>query len=243
MHIPFKRSYNRQNNEIRPVTITPNYYPYGDGSCMIKFGNTQVICAATIEEKVPIFLKHSRSGWITAEYGMLPCASVERIDREITKGKQNGRTMEIQRLIGRSLRSVVDLSMLGERQIKIDCDVIRADGGTRTASITGGYVALQIACRKLIKRSMIPANPIRNHAVAISCGIVNGEAMCDLDYNEDSNAETDANFVMADNKFIEIQACGEKHPFEENTFKLLLSYAKDVRDILITKQDEALAAL
>lgn len=243
MHIPFKRSFNRKNDELRPVDIIPNYYSYGDGSCLVKFGNTHVICCATVEEKVPLFLKHTRTGWITAEYGMLPCASPERIDREASKGKQSGRTMEIQRLIGRSLRSVVDLSILGERQIKIDCDVIQADGGTRTASITGGYVALHIACKKLIKRSVIATNPIRNHAVAISCGVVNGEAMCDLDYVEDSNAETDANFIMADNKIIEIQACGEKRPFDEDIFRTLFNYAKNARTVLIQKQNEAIASL
>lgn len=241
MHIPFKRSYNRKNNELRPIEIVPNYYAYGDGSCLIKYGNTHVVCAATIDEKVPLFIKHTRTGWITAEYGMLPCSSHERIEREASKGKQSGRTLEIQRLIGRSLRSVVDLSILGERQIKIDCDVIQADGGTRTASITGGYIALSLACKKLLKQSLIASNPIRNHAVAVSCGIVNGEAMCDLDYLEDSNAEIDANFIMADNKIIEIQACGEKHPFEESAFKTLFDYAKNARKTLIDKQNEALA--
>ncbi len=243
MHIPFKRSYNRQNCEMRPVEIIPNYYSYCDGSCFIKYGNTHVICCATVEEKVPLFLKHTRTGWITSEYGMLPCASHERVDREASKGKQSGRTMEIQRLIGRSLRSVVDLSALGERQIKIDCDVIQADGGTRTASITGGYVALFLACKKLLKQSLITTNPIRNHAVAVSCGVVNGEAMCDLDYLEDSNAEIDANFIMADTKIIEIQACGEKKPFDENAFKTLFNFAKDARTFLISKQEEALSSL
>jgi ribonuclease PH len=243
MHIPFRRSFNRKNNEMRPVEIIPNYYPYGDGSCLVKYGNTHVVCAATIDERVPLFLKHTHTGWITAEYGMLPCASPERIEREAAKGKQSGRTLEIQRLIGRSLRSIVDLKTLGERQIKIDCDVLQADGGTRTASITGSYVALYIACTRLLKKSLIPSNPIQNHAVAVSCGIVNGEAMCDLDYMEDSNAEVDANFIMANNKIIEIQACGEKHPFDETSFKILFDYAKNARNLLIAKQDEALATL
>ena len=240
MHIPFKRALNRKNNELRPVVLVPNFYSHGDGSCLVKFGNTQVICAATIEDKVPQFLKHTKTGWITAEYGMLPCSSDERIDREAAKGKQSGRTIEIQRLIGRSLRSVVDLSALGERQIKIDCDVIQADGGTRTASITGAYVATVFACRKLIKQQIINTNPVKGHAVAISCGVINGNPMLDLDYNEDSQAEVDSNFIMSDDSIIEIQACGEKHPFNEYTFSVLLEYAKKARVELIQKQDEIL---
>lgn len=240
MYIPFKRSFNRKNDELRPVTLVPNFYNHGDGSCLVKFGNTQVICAATIDEKVPPFLKHTRTGWITAEYGMLPCSSADRIEREAVKGKQSGRTVEIQRLIGRSLRSIVNLSALGERQIKIDCDVIQADGGTRTASITGSYVAMVLACRKLLKQQIININPINGHVVAISCGLINNVPMLDLDYNEDSNAEIDSNFIMSDNNIIEIQACGEKHPFSEETFNILLEYAKKARVELINKQDEAL---
>ena len=240
MHIPFKRAFNRKNDELRPITLVPNFYPHGDGSCLVKFGNTQVICAATIDEKVPLFLKHTRTGWITAEYGMLPCSSGERIDREASKGKQSGRTVEIQRLIGRSLRSVVDLSALGERQIKIDCDVIQADGGTRTASITGSYVAMVLACRKLLKQQIISIDPVKGHAVAISCGLINSIPILDLDYNEDSNAEVDSNFIMSDNNIIEIQACGEKHPFSEEVFNILLEYAKKARVELINKQKEAL---
>lgn len=240
MYIPFKRSFNRKNDELRPVILVPHFYNHGDGSCLVKFGNTQVICAATIDEKVPPFLKHTRTGWVTAEYGMLPCSSVDRIEREAAKGKQSGRTVEIQRLIGRSLRSIVNLSALGERQIKIDCDVIQADGGTRTASITGAYVAMVLACRKLLKQQIININPINGHVVAISCGLINNIPMLDLDYNEDSNAEIDSNFIMSDNNIIEIQACGEKHPFSEETFNILLEYAKKARVELINKQDEAL---
>ena len=240
MHIPFKRSFNRKNDELRPVTLVSNFYNHGDGSCLVKFGNTQVICAATIDEKVPQFLKHTRTGWVTAEYGMLPCSSADRIEREAAKGKQSGRTVEIQRLIGRSLRSIVNLSALGERQIKIDCDVIQADGGTRTASITGSYVAMVLACRKLLKQQIISTNPICGHVIAISCGLVNNVPMLDLDYNEDSNAEIDSNFILSDNNIIEIQACGEKHPFSEETFSILLEYAKKARLELIKKQDEAL---
>ncbi len=240
MHIPFKRAFNRKNDELRPITLVPSFYPYCDGSCLVKFGNTQVICAATIDEKVPQFLKHTKTGWITAEYGMLPCSSSERIDREAAKGKQSGRTVEIQRLISRSLRSVVDLSLLGERQIKVDCDVIQADGGTRTASITGAYIAMVLACKKLLKQQLISINPVKSHAVAISCGLIYGTPMLDLDYNEDSNAEVDSNFIMSDDNIIEIQACGEKHPFSEEIFNTLLEYAKKARVELINKQDEAL---
>lgn len=240
MYIPLKRAFNRKNDELRQITLVPNFYQYGDGSCLVKFGNTQVICAATVEEKVPQFLKHTKTGWITAEYGMLPCSSLDRIEREAAKGKQSGRTIEIQRLIGRSLRSVVDLSAFGERQMKIDCDVIQADGGTRTASITGSYIALVLACNKLLKQQTINTNPIKAHAVAISCGLVNNIPVLDLDYNEDSKAEIDANFIMSDNKIIEIQACGEKHPFSEEVFNILMEYAKKARVLLINKQDEAL---
>ena len=240
MHIPFKRLFNRKNDELRQIALVPHFYKYCDGSCLVKFGNTQVICAATVDEKVPLFLKHTRTGWITAEYGMLPCSSSERIEREAAKGKQSGRTVEIQRLIGRSLRSVVDLSLLGERQIKIDCDVIQADGGTRTASITGAYVAMAFACRKLLKQQTISINPVKGHAVAISCGLINNTPILDLDYNEDSNAEVDANFIMSDNDIIEIQACGEKHPFSEEVFSILLEYARKARVVLINKQEEAL---
>ena len=241
MHIQFARSFNRKNDELRPITLIPNFYTYGDGSCLVKFGNTQVICAATIEEKVPLFLKYTKTGWITAEYGMLPCATIDRIEREAYKGKQSGRTVEVQRLIGRSLRSVVDLAILGERQIKIDCDVIQADGGTRTASITGGYIALYLACKKLLKQNKIDKNQIKKHTVAISCGIVNNTPLLDLDYLEDSNAEVDSNFIMSNDSIIEIQACGEKHPFSESNFKVLLEYAKKAGTALIIKQDQALA--
>ena len=235
-----KRFLSRKADELRQIALIPNYYPHGDGSCFVKFGRTHVICAATIDERVPIFLKNTKTGWVTAEYGMLPCSCQDRTEREAAKGKQSGRTMEIQRLIGRSLRSVVDLSVLGERQIKIDCDVIQADGGTRTASITGGYVALYLACQKLLKQHKISENPIKNHVVAISCGIVNNEPFLDLDYSEDSNAEVDSNFILSDDKIIEIQSCGEKRPFSEEEFLTLLEYAKKARFELIEKQKAAL---
>lgn len=235
-----KRLLGRANEELRQIALVPHYYPYGDGSCFVKFGKTHVICAATIDERVPIFLKNTKTGWITAEYGMLPCSCQDRTDREAAKGKQSGRTLEIQRLIGRSLRSVVDLSILGERQIKIDCDVIQADGGTRTASITGAYIAMYLACQKLVKQQKIRANPIKSHVVAISCGIVENTPLLDLDYSEDSNAEVDSNFIMSDEGIVEIQSCGEKRPFSEDEFLKLLEYAKKAKIELIEKQKTAL---
>jgi ribonuclease PH len=235
-----KRVSARAYDELRQIALIPHYYSYGYGSCFVKFGNTHVICAATIEDRVPIFLKNTKTGWITAEYGMLPCSCQDRTDREAAKGKQSGRTQEIQRLIGRSLRSVVNLSALGERQIKIDCDVIQADGGTRTASITGGFVAMYLACEKLLKQNKISTNPIKNHVVAISCGIVNETSLLDLDYNEDSNAEVDSNFVMSNDGIVEIQSCGEKRPFSEDEFMQLLKYANKGKLELIEKQKQAL---
>lgn len=235
-----KRQQGRKNDELRVIGIFPHYYSHGDGSCFVKFGNTHVLCAATIEEKVPPFLRHSRTGWITAEYGMLPCSGQDRTEREAAKGKQSGRSMEIQRLIARSLRSVVDLSLLGERQIKIDCDVIQADGGTRTASITGAFVALSLACRKLLRSQQIQENPIKGQVVAVSCGIVQGEFLLDLDYQEDSKAEVDANFIMSGEEIIEIQACGEQHPFSEKAFNSLLELAKKGCQELSLKQKQAL---
>ena len=235
-----KRFLSRNVDELRDVALIPNYYPHGDGSCFVKFGRTHVICAATIDEKVPQFLKNTKTGWITAEYGMLPCSCQERTEREAAKGKQSGRTQEIQRLIGRSLRSVVNLSLLGERQIKIDCDVIQADGGTRTASITGSFVAMYLACQKLLRQQKISENPINGHVVAVSCGIVEGIPILDLDYSEDSRAEVDSNFIMSDDAIIEIQACGEQRPFTEDEFEKLFKYAKKSRTELIEKQKKAL---
>lgn len=240
MTLNMKRHQGRKADEMRIVGLFPHYYKHGDGSCFVKFGDTHVLCAATIEEKVPPFLKHSKTGWITAEYGLLPCSCQSRTDREAAKGKQSGRTLEIQRLISRSLRSVVDLAILGERQIKIDCDVIQADGGTRTASITGAYVAMYIACEKLLKRKIITQNPIRGHVTAVSCGIVDGNLMLDLDYSEDSRAEVDANFIMCGNQIIEIQACGEQHPFSEKDLSDMLALAKIGCNELAIKQKETL---
>lgn len=235
-----KRADGRQDDQLRSITIIANYYSHADGSCFVKIGNTHIICAATIDEYVPYFLKNTKTGWINAEYGMLPCSCADRADREAAKGKQSGRTQEIQRLISRSLRSAVDLQILGERQIKIDCDVIQADGGTRTASITGAYVALYLACQKLLKQKKIKESPINNHVVAISCGMLYNRPILDLNYKEDSNAEVDANFVMSEDGIIEIQSCGEKRPFSEKEFSAMLTYATKAKEELITKQKVAL---
>jgi ribonuclease PH len=235
-----KRAFGRQSDQLRTVGLFPHYYKHCDGSCFVKFGDTHVLCAATIEDKVPFFLKHSKTGWISAEYGLLPCSCSERTDREASKGRQSGRTLEIQRLISRSLRSIVDLSVLGERQIKIDCDVIQADGGTRTASITGAFVALYLACQKLVTKKIIHSNPIIGNVTAVSCGIVNGVSMLDLDYSEDSSAEVDSNFVISGENIIEIQSCGEKRPFSEKEFNQLLALAKSGCAELVSKQKQAL---
>ncbi|MDR3224083.1 MAG: ribonuclease PH [Holosporales bacterium] len=235
-----KRFLGRGYDELRQIAIVPNYYPHGDGSCFVKFGRTHVICTATVDERVPLFLRNSKTGWISAEYGMLPCSCNERTDREAVKGKQSGRTLEIQRLIGRALRSVVSLGSLGERQIKIDCDVIQADGGTRTASITGAFVAMYLACQKLLKHKQIFENPITDHVVAISCGVVTKTSLLDLEYSEDSVADVDANFVMSSDAIIEIQICGEKRPFTEGEFATLLKFAQKGKNELITKQKQAL---
>jgi ribonuclease PH len=230
----------RANSEVRKAIFVANYYKHTLGSCFARCGNTQVICAASVEERVPPFLRNTKTGWITAEYGMLPCSCSERTEREAVKGKQSGRTLEIQRLISRALRSVVDLSLLGERQIKIDCDVVQADGGTRTTSINGAFVALYSACEKLVKTKKITKNPVKDHVVAISCGVVNNAVLVDLDYSEDSSAKVDSNFVMSSNEIIEIQACGEQNPFTEKELNVMFDLAKKARDELIQKQKEAL---
>ena len=221
------RTAGRTSEDIRDLTIEPHISPYAEGSCLICVGNTHVICTASVDEKVPPFLRGIGRGWITAEYGMLPHATHSRMDREAARGKQSGRTQEIQRLIGRSLRAIVDLEKLGERQIKIDCDVIRADGGTRTASITGGWVALSLAVEDLMQKGLITTMPLRDQVAAISCGLVAGEALADLDYNEDSNAETDANFVLtASGGIVEIQGTAEQHPFSELQLMEMMTLAK-----------------
>lgn len=221
------RSAGRTPEDIRALTIEPHVSPYAEGSCIICAGNTHVICTASVDEKVPPFLRGAKRGWVTAEYGMLPRATHNRMDREAARGKQSGRTQEIQRLIGRSLRAIIDLEKLGERQIKIDCDVIRADGGTRTASITGAWVALSLAVEDLMQKGLIATMPIRDQVAAISCGLVVGEALADLDYNEDSNAETDANFVLtASGGIVEIQGTAEQHPFSETQLMEMMALAK-----------------
>jgi ribonuclease PH len=217
----------RQTDELRAVSLERGVVKYAEGSCFVKFGDTHVLVTATVEDRLPPWLKGQARGWITAEYGMLPRATLERTRREAAQGKQNGRTIEIQRLIGRSLRTVVDLEALGERQITIDCDVIQADGGTRTASITGGWVALHDCLTWMKNRDMIRALPLREHVAAISCGICSGTAVLDLDYAEDSSADTDANFVITGSGgIVEIQTTAEKAPFTEAQLLTLLALAR-----------------
>lgn len=231
----------RQPNKIRPTFLGPGFAKYAEGSCFVKFGETHVVCTATVEERIPPFLKNTGSGWITAEYGMLPRSTHQRVDREASKGKQSGRTQEIQRLIGRSLRSVVDLKLLGERQIRIDCDVLQADGGTRTASITGAYVALHQALNKMVQNKILAKLPIIDQVAAISCGIVKDQVLLDLDYQEDSGAEVDANFVITGNgKLVEIQATAEKTAFSEKEFSAMLAFAREGINELISLQKQVL---
>ena len=222
------RDNNRKNNEMREVKVTKNYIMHPEGSVLIEFGNTKVICNATIEEKVPPFLKGKGTGWVTAEYSMLPRSTNTRNQREASKGKVTGRTMEIQRLIGRALRSSVNLQKLGERSIIIDCDVIQADGGTRTASITGGYIALEIAVKKLIDSGKLTSSPIISKVAAISIGKVRGEILLDLDYVEDSKADVDMNIIMNDKDvFIEIQGTGEESTFTQTDLLSFIEISKD----------------
>jgi ribonuclease PH len=217
----------RQPDELRAVTLERGVVKYAEGSCFVKFGDTHVLVTATLEDRLPPWLKGQGRGWVTAEYGMLPRATSERTRREASAGKQGGRTVEIQRLIGRSLRAVVDLVALGERQITIDCDVIQADGGTRTASITGGWVALYDCIQWMKTRKMLSADPVRDHIAAISCGIHNGTPVLDLDYAEDSDADTDANFVMTGTgNIVEVQGTAEKTPFSEEQLLALLALAR-----------------
>ena len=235
------RPNNRELNQIRPVKITRHYTKYAEGSVLIEFGETKVLCNATIEETVPRFLKGQQQGWVTAEYGMLPRATHSRTQREAAKGKQTGRTMEIQRLIARSLRAVVDLKVLGERTITVDCDVIQADGGTRTASITGACVALHDAIAHLVENGTRKTSPLKGLVAAVSVGIVDGEAVCDLEYVEDSNAETDMNVVMVeDGRMVEVQGTAEGEPFSHDELLRLLDLAKQGINQLVAAQREAL---
>ena len=234
---------NRSNFQLRSVEIIPNYIKNADGSCLIKFGNTHVICTASYEDKVPRWLKGSGKGWVTSEYGMLPRSTNERMRREASVGKIGGRTSEIQRLIGRSLRASIDLNLLGENLITIDCDVIQADGGTRTASITGGFVALQQCVNILKDNGIINTNPVKNHVAAISCGVVQGDVLVDLDYLEDSSADIDANFVMNDeDQIIELQLTGEQTTCSEDQLNEMIKLSKQSVQLLIQRQKEALSA-
>jgi ribonuclease PH len=211
----------------RPVTLDPGVAKYAEGSCLAKFGDTHVLCTASVEERVPPFLRNTGKGWVTAEYGMLPRSTATRTEREAARGRQSGRTQEIQRLIGRSLRAVIDLAQFGERQIRIDCDVLQADGGTRTAAVTGSYVALHQACQRLVAAGVLAASPLRDSVAAISCGVIAGTAVLDLDYAEDSQAQTDANFVMTGTGgIVEIQATAEGAPFDEPLFAEMLRLAR-----------------
>ena len=233
----------RSTDQLRSVSIETEFNPYAEGSCLIRLGNTHVTCTATVEDSVPGFLRNTGKGWVTAEYGMLPRATHLRVPREAATGKQSGRTQEIQRLIGRSLRAVLDMSKLGERQIKIDCDVLQADGGTRCASITGGYVALAIALRKIWKSGDLLEQPLMGQVAAVSCGIYNAAPILDLDYAEDRNAQADANFVLTSKgSIVEIQATAEEKPFSENEFNSLFALAKTGVTDLCAAQTAAIDA-
>ena len=231
----------RANDQLRPVEIIRNYTKHAEGSVLVKFGDTHVLCTASVEEKVPGFLKGKGQGWVTAEYGMLPRSTGSRMDREAARGKQSGRTQEIQRLIGRSLRAIIDLEKLGERSIQIDCDVIQADGGTRTASITGAYVALQDAISYLMSKELIKESPLKDSVAAISVGVYKGTPVLDLDYIEDSDCDTDMNVVMTGKGgFVEIQGTAEGEPFSDNDMTAMLSLAKAGIKELSIKQKQSL---
>jgi ribonuclease PH len=233
----------RAPNALRAVTLETAVNRYAEGSCLVSFGHTKVLVTASLEEGVPPFLRGRGQGWVTAEYGMLPRATHTRGRREAAQGKQSGRTQEIQRLVGRSMRAVVDLKALGERQITLDCDVIQADGGTRTAAVTGGWVALKLAARHLAQEGVIARDPILDHVAAVSCGLFEGAAILDLDYEEDSNAEADANFVLTGaGDIVEIQATGEKRGFSQGEFEALFGLARDGVAALVALQAAAVGA-
>ena len=234
----------RAANQLRQVEFIVGFNRHAEGSCLVKFGDTHVICTASLDEKVPPFLKNSGKGWVTAEYGMLPRATHTRGEREAAKGKQSGRTQEIQRLIGRALRAVTDLKAFGERQIKIDCDVIQADGGTRTAAITGSYIALHECFRLMKEMGAIKTIPLTDQVAAISCGLYEGHSVLDLDYPEDSNAEADANFVLtAKGGMVEVQATAEKQAFSDTQFAELLALARHGTGELFQMQRAALESV
>jgi len=240
----FYRSDNRNPDQLRPVKITPEFISTAEGSALIEVGNTRVICTASIEEAVPQFLRNSGKGWISSEYAMIPRSTLTRTPREVSKGRQSGRTHEIQRLIGRSLRAVTDLAKLGERTIWIDCDVIQADGGTRTASITGAFVALGLALEKLVEAETLASVPLRDFVAAVSVGMVEGEILLDLCYEEDSRADVDMNFVMtAGGKMVEVQATAEHRVFDDTQLSEMLSLARKGVQELIANQRAVLHAL
>ncbi len=231
----------RAADELRPVALETGVSKYAEGSCLARFGDTHVLCTASVEQRVPPFLRKSGTGWVTAEYGMLPRSTGIRTDREAARGRQSGRTQEIQRLIGRALRAVTDLSAFGERQIRIDCDVIQADGGTRTAAITGAYVALELAFRHLIAAGEIDRVPLSDQVAAVSCGLYRETPILDLDYAEDSAAQVDANFVLTGrDKIVEIQGTGEEKPFSQSQFMAMLALAKKGTRELVVLQRSAL---
>jgi ribonuclease PH len=231
----------RAFDQLRTVSLEPGFSRYAEGSCMVRFGNTHVLCTASVDETVPRFLKNTGLGWVTAEYGMLPRSTHSRTDREAAKGKQSGRTQEIQRLIGRALRAVTDRSAMGEKQIKIDCDVIQADGGTRTAAITGSYVALHLAFQHLMQIGALKTMPLTDQVAAVSCGLYQGNAVLDLDYDEDSKAQADANFVLTGKAgIVEIQGTAEETPFSEPQFMELLALARKGVNELVALQKQVL---
>jgi len=237
-----KRSYDRTDSQIRPVTIEANYVRTALGSALISIGETRVICTASLEARTPKWLEKQGTGWVTAEYSMLPASTGERKRRDISKGKLDGRSVEIQRLIGRSLRAVVDMKALGPRSIYIDCDVLQADGGTRCAAITGGYVALALGCSKLVKEGTLKESPLTGSIAAVSCGVVNGKPVLDLDYSEDSTAEVDANIVMTgESELVEIQATGERTPLSRTHLDDMLQLAATGIDELQAAQTRVLA--
>ncbi|WP_333672428.1 ribonuclease PH [Elioraea tepidiphila] len=231
----------RAPDALRPVILQVNPIRHAEGSCFVKFGHTHVLCTASVEGRVPPFLRNSGQGWVTAEYGMLPRSTHTRSEREAARGKQSGRTQEIQRLIGRSMRSVIDLKAMGEMTVTLDCDVIQADGGTRTAAITGAWVALSLAFRKVVKNRLLAASPVRGQVAAISCGLYKGTPVLDLDYAEDSEAEADGNFVLtADGGLVEVQATAEKRPMRPEEVDALMALAKVGCAALFKAQQEAL---
>ncbi|MHA7061200.1 ribonuclease PH [Azospirillum argentinense] len=232
----------RAHDQLRTISLEPHFSKHAEGSCLVRFGDTHVLCTASVDEGVPRFLKNTGLGWVTAEYGMLPRSTHSRTDREAAKGKQSGRTQEIQRLIGRALRAVTDRAAMGEKQIKIDCDVIQADGGTRTAAITGSFVALHLAFQHLMQIGALKTMPLTDHVAAVSCGIYKNTSVLDLDYAEDSTAQADANFVLTGNGgIVEVQGTAEERPFAEPQFMELLALARKGIDELVALQKAAIA--